>query len=169
MTVYSLPFDSTFSPNGVRRDMNRLMQEVFQTTRSAVGPQMPRADATEHPHGFTLELELPGISPDRVEVVAEDGVLVVRGGHETREATEGSRVIFAERSVGQFERRFRLPKSADLNAIEATYADGVLTISVPKVAPAQPRRVQVTVDQRVRSASERQSVGAGSETPDRTN
>ena len=152
MTVYSLPFESTFSPNGVRRDMNRLMQEVFQTTRSAAGAMAPRANALEHPRGFTLEMELPGISPDRVEVVAEDGVLVVRGGHEARELAEGSRVIFAERAVGQFERRFRLPKSADLNAIEATYADGMLTISVAKLAPAQPRRVQVTVDQRVRSA-----------------
>ena len=73
-------------------------------------------------------------------------MLVVRGSRTVRELAEGERRLVGERALGQFTRRFRLPKTADANTLAASYAHGVLTVRVSKVAPAQPRRVPITVD-----------------------
>jgi HSP20 family protein len=76
---------------------------------------------------------------------AEDGVLTVRGERVRLELAEGERLLIGETTQGQFVRQFRLPKSADLQAIQAAYDLGVLTVRVAKLAPAQPRRVPVSV------------------------
>ena len=146
MTVYPFQMTAPVSPVGVRREMDRLVQEVFGNHPMQNGGWTPPTDAVEDAQGFTLEMEIPGIAPESVELVAEDGTLIARGEKTPASFGEGSRMVFSERSRGSFERRFRLPKSADLGAIEARYAHGVLTIRVAKHAPAQPRRVQIAVD-----------------------
>lgn len=159
MTIYSFPLNGASlrgattngtitAPTGLRREMDRLVSEVFGAAHpDAPTPRAgftPLADAIEDATSFTLTLDLPGVPGDKLDVLAEDGVLTIRG-ERTREASnqEGARILLAERSAGRFERRFRLPKAADASAIEATHADGVLTVRVAKVAPAQPRRVPV--------------------------
>jgi HSP20 family protein len=92
-------------------------------------------------------MEIPGIAPDSVELLAEDGTLIARGEKARPNFGEGTRMLFGERTHGSFERRFRLPKSADLANVEARYAHGVLSIRIAKHAPAQPRRVQISIDQ----------------------
>jgi HSP20 family protein len=147
MTLYSFPMTAQVAPAGMRREMDRLVQEVFgNDALNGGGMWSPATDGVEDATGFTLELEIPGIAPDAVELVAEDGVLIVRGEKTRAALDEGQRAFLGERVHGAFERRFRLPKSADLSAIEARYAHGVLTVRIAKVAPAQPRRVPITVD-----------------------
>lgn len=153
MTFYSFPMTAPVAPAGMRREMDRLVQEVFggksvNATNGMNGASgwTPATDGVEDATGYTLELEIPGIAPEAVEVLAEDGVLIVRGERTRGNLQEGQRSIFGERTHGSFERRFRLPKSADLSNIEARYALGMLTVRIAKVAPAQPRRVQIAVD-----------------------
>jgi HSP20 family protein len=148
MTIYSLPTLplSTAAGNGMRREMDRLMNEVFGAVRQATHGWTPATDAIEDATGYTLELDVPGLTPESIEVVAEDGVLAIRGRKEARRQVEGARAVLAERAQGEFERRFRLPKAADVAEIRASYQHGVLTVRIAKLAPAQPRRVQVTVD-----------------------
>jgi HSP20 family protein len=152
MTVYPFPMTASVSPAGVRREMDRLVQEVFGNSNGLQrAGWTPPTDAIEDSTGFTLEMEIPGIAPESVELLAEDGVLIARGeksqGSLCQDAPEGTRMLFAERAGGSFERRFRLPKSADLGSIEARYRHGVLTVRVAKHAPAQPRRVEIKIDQ----------------------
>jgi HSP20 family protein len=152
MTVYPFPMTAPVSPAGVRREMDRLVQEVFGNNNALQrAGWTPPTDAVEDSTGFTLEMEIPGIAPDAVELLAEDGVLIARGektqGSRGENAAEGMRMLFAERAGGAFERRFRLPKSADLGSIEAHYSHGVLTVRIAKHAPAQPRRVEIRIDQ----------------------
>jgi HSP20 family protein len=151
MTIYPFPMTAPVSPLGVRREMDRLVQEVFGTNGMQPAGWTPPTDAVEDATGFTLEMEIPGIAPESVELVAEDGVLIARGeksqGNFGENTPEGTRLVFGERARGSFERRFRLPKSADLGSIEANYALGVLTVRVAKHAPAQPRRVEIRIDQ----------------------
>lgn len=148
MSVYRLPlptvFQTSFPAASLRSDMERVMDGLFTSngTNHAIN-----AEAREDATGFTLELEVPGINADALEVLAEDGVLTVRGSRPNRELAEGERVLFAERANGEISRKFRLPKTADLSAISASYANGVLTVRVAKIAPAQPRRVTVNVAQ----------------------
>jgi HSP20 family protein len=146
MTLYSFPMTAA-APAGMRREMDRLVQEVFGAAgMNGSATWTPATDGVEDSTGYTLELELPGIAPDAVELLAEEGVLIVRGEKAAAEMQDGQKRLFGERAHGAFERRFRLPKSADLSNVEARYALGVLTIRVAKVAPAQPRRVPIAVD-----------------------
>jgi HSP20 family protein len=152
MTFYRIPVPdmirATLPTHTLRADMARAMEDVFSTRAEEF---LPRADGRADATGFTIELDVPGISPEQIEVLAEDGVLSIRGertarDQANREGASEERALIGERPQGRFERRFRLPKSADLNAITATYALGVLTVRVAKVAPAQPRRVPIAVD-----------------------
>ena len=124
---------------------NEVLRAIGQDVASFDGSGFPRADAREDATGFTVQLDVPGIAPQGIEVLAEDQLLLVRGSTATAELADGERQLFAERSNGSFERRWRFPKSADLHTIAATYLNGVLTLRIAKVEPAQPRKVPVTV------------------------
>lgn len=140
MTYYRLPLSTAFAPLGLRMDMHRVLDDLLPKPESAWEPS---ADAREDGTGYTLTIDLPGVAPEGVEVVADEGTLVVRGAREGAPAAEGERTVLAERRVGRFARRFRLPKHADLHAVTASAAHGVLTIRVAKTLPAQPRRIVV--------------------------
>ena len=143
--TYTFPIAPTFPTIALRREIERLFDDAAAARPASQG-WTPAVSLREDAAGFTFELDVPGVDPDAVEVVAEDGVLTVRGSRATREATEGEKTVLHEAPRGTFARRFRLPKTADLQAVSATYALGVLTVQVAKVAPAQPRRVPVTVE-----------------------
>ena len=143
MTFYTLPLSAHPLPTlSLRRELDRLFDDVFVNRPTAAW--QPAADAREDSTGFTLTLDVPGLTPESVEVLAEDGTLTVKGARPAATLAEGERTLFAERSRGAFVRRFRLPKSADTQAIAATYAHGVLALRIGKLVPAQPRRVPVT-------------------------
>jgi HSP20 family protein len=143
MSTYAMPFAPTMPMNGLRKEIDRLFDDVF-----VGGPNAwkPAVDVRESSDGFVFEFDVPGASPESLDVVMEEGMLVLRGQRASRDVAEGERRLVAERFTGNFERRFRLPKSADVNSITANYAHGVLSVRVAKVAPAQPRRVRITVD-----------------------
>jgi HSP20 family protein len=147
MSVYRFPLptilQASFPHHALRQDVQRVMNDVFTTSD---GTLPPSTDAREDAVGFTLEVDVPGIAPDAIEVLAEEGVLTVRGARPERELGAEEKLVFTERARGPVSRRFRLPKSADLSAISASYANGVLTVRVAKLAPATPRRVAVNVE-----------------------
>lgn len=138
MTFYSLPLTRAAAPANMRREVDRLVNEVFGAS--------PATDLVETQTRWILTIDMPGVPSDKVEVLTEEGVLTVRGEKPAARATEESRLLLNERRTGTFERRFRLPKMADAASIEASYTDGVLTVSVAKVAPAEPRRISVQID-----------------------
>jgi HSP20 family protein len=76
----------------------------------------------------------------------EKGVLTIRGSRETRSGDELDGYRRAERVRGSFERRFSLPRAADADAVSADYRSGVLTVTIPKQAAAQPRRIEVELN-----------------------
>jgi len=154
MTIFSIPMPhSAIANNGVRRELNRYFNETLQTraanltTAAPNGPTAftPAVDVREDVDGFTISLDLPGVSASAVEVLADDNVITVKGEKRRAELSEGERLISAERAHGAFTRSFRLPKSADVGRIEARFTDGQLDIRVAKTAPVQPRKVEVQV------------------------
>lgn len=142
--TYTFPIVSAFPATSLRREIDRLFEEVTTGRPQSAGWQ-PAVTAREEATGITIDIDVPGVSPEQVEVLAEDGVLTVKGTRKLRPAQEGERTYLAERPQGAFVRKFRLPKSADLQSVSAQYAHGVLTVHVAKVAPAEPRRVPVSV------------------------
>jgi HSP20 family protein len=160
MPMYSVPLRSALPDNGFRRELDRFFEDVVNARPQSAATWQPATDATEDAAGYTLLIELPGVSPSGVEVLSEDGLLTVRGTKSAPELQPGQQVAFAERTHGDFVRRFRLPKSADLQTVTASYALGVLTVRVAKLVPAQPRRVPITVP-----AAQETQPAAASETP----
>lgn len=128
---------------GLRREIDRLFEDTFGGDARRSG-WAPAVDIREDSKEIALEVELPGIKPSDVEVTAENGVLTIRGEKQST-STEGNegRYHVVERSYGSFTRSFQLPQGVDDQRIEADFADGLLTVRIPKAALAQPRRIEI--------------------------
>jgi HSP20 family protein len=128
--------------NRFQRDLDRLFVAP-QTTAAESGAWLPPVDILEEEGQFLLHVDLPGVDPKAVEITSEQGVLTVRGQRATakNETRDGYRRV--ERLTGEFQRRFSLPETADVQNIKARSVHGVLEITVPKLAQVQPQRIAV--------------------------
>ncbi len=99
----------------------------------------PATEASADQEAYDISMELPGVSEDDIELSVEDGVVTVRGEKKTQSEKSGDTWYFSERQYGAFRRSFRLPGDADGANASARMKDGVLHISVPKLAPEKPR------------------------------
>src|SRR5882757_6799278 len=126
----------------LQKDIDRLFSAP-QTTAADSGAWLPPVDIHEEANQFVLNVDLPGVDPKTVEITSDQGVLTIRGQREEsrREAREGYRRI--ERITGEFQRRFSLPESADVQNIKAKAVNGVLEVAFPKLAQVQAHRVTV--------------------------
>ena len=139
----------TTRPFGTSLDRMLTLNRTFdQVLNGSLAGRMwvPALDVAEQREAYVVHLELPGVSPDQVDITFEQNVLTIRG---TKPASfdvqqDGElRVFAAERASGSFERSVRLPEFVDAEQISATYANGVLTVTVPKAQAAQARKIEV--------------------------
>jgi HSP20 family protein len=128
--------------NRFQKDMDRLFA-VPQTTATDSGAWLPPVDIHEEANQFVVNVDLPGVDPKAVEITSDQGVLTIRGHREDSraKAREGHRRI--ERISGEFQRRFGLPDTADVQSIKAKAVHGVLEITIPKLAQVQPVKIAV--------------------------
>lgn len=104
---------------------------------------VPAVDIREEQGRFLVEADVPGVSPEDIDVTMENGVLSIRGERKHEAVSEKGGVRRVERSQGMFYRRFSLPDSADPDAIKARGSNGVLIIEIGKRETALPRRIPV--------------------------
>jgi HSP20 family molecular chaperone IbpA len=102
----------------------------------------PAVDVAERPDAFVVQLDVPGARSESLDIAFEKGELTVTARVEPRTA-KGARLLMREYDVGDYQRTFRLSEAIDPSSIEATLANGVLTVRLPKAPHAQPRRIQV--------------------------
>ena len=107
---------------------------------------VPKLDITESDEGYTVSAELPGVKQEDLEVVFEDNVLTLKGEKKNGAEAEENGVRRSELRFGSFERRvaFRSPIAED--DVTARYADGLLTIAVPKPPEERPKVRTVPVE-----------------------
>ncbi|MGK8505729.1 Hsp20/alpha crystallin family protein [Nocardia asiatica] len=130
--------------------LDRLTQQVFGTAaRPAVMPMDAWRDGDE----FFVELDLPGIEPDSLDLDVERNVVTVRASRPALD--QGRSMIAAERTRGVFSRQLFLGENLDTDRIRADYRDGVLRLIVPVAEQAKPRKIEVA-----RHDSERQAINA---------
>ena len=131
---------------GLRREIDRLFDDTFAGAGQIQTGWIPATDIRETDAALTLEMELPGIAPEMVEVTTDKGILTIKGRREATQANEGekSRWHVTERVHGAFQRSFHLPEGVEGGAIEATYSNGLLTVRLPKAPKAEPKKIQIT-------------------------
>ncbi|RWW09916.1 hypothetical protein BHE74_00041685 [Ensete ventricosum] len=105
------------------------------------------ADVKELPGFYVFVVDMPELKPNEIKVqVEDDSVLVVSGERrrkeEEEEEKEEVKYLRMERRMGKFMRRFSLPENANVDVVSATYKDGVLTITVEKLPPPEPKKTK---------------------------
>ncbi|WP_225830167.1 Hsp20/alpha crystallin family protein [Streptomyces sp. NK08204] len=122
------------------RDLDRLTQQMFGTlARPAVMP----IDAYQMGDAFVVHFDLPGVDPDTVDLNVERNVLTVRAERPGPDADEVD-LLVAERPHGVFSRQLLLGDSLDPEKITAHYDAGVLTLNIPVMKEAKPRRIEIS-------------------------
>lgn len=131
----------------LRKELDRLFEPygaaADDQSSAATCDWIPPVDIKEEKDRYVLRADIPGVDPKDIEIIAENGILTIRGNRpgETRESRVGySRV---ERPCGTFYRRFSLPDTADLAQIAARSSNGVLEIGIPKLTHTLSRTVKV--------------------------
>lgn len=125
------------------RELDRLTQDMLASVGSRLRPVMMPMDAYRTGEKVVVNLDLPGIDPASIDLTVEKNVLTISG-ERTWDPGEEVEVIAAERPQGTFSRQLFLGDGLDTEHVEASYVNGVLTVTVPLVEQAKPRRVQIT-------------------------
>ncbi len=129
---------------GYRRDLSSSSrQDAKNGTRST---WQPAVDIRENEQSFVIDVDLPGMTREEVQVQVKEEVLHVQGKREAQVLSEGDRALRSERRFGEFERRFTMPENVRAEGIEARFEHGVLRIVLPKVEEAQPKAFDVQVN-----------------------
>jgi HSP20 family protein len=108
------------------------------------GTFQPTVDIAETDKEYKVTAECPGMTKDDIKVSLEGNVLTLSGEKEHKEEKKEKESYHSERRYGKFVRTFTLPAKVDCKKIAGTYKDGVLEIVLPKVAEAQPQRIQIS-------------------------
>ncbi|WP_326637792.1 Hsp20/alpha crystallin family protein [Nonomuraea fuscirosea] len=119
------------------RQFDRLTRQAFDHGSAA----MPM-DGLRRADDVLLRFDLPGIDPDSIEVTVDRGVLSVSARRE-EEIADDERLFVRERTMGTFTRRVYLSEHLDSDKIDAGYANGVLTVRIPVLERAKPRKVEI--------------------------
>ncbi|MGH9276321.1 MAG: Hsp20/alpha crystallin family protein [Acidimicrobiales bacterium] len=141
------------------RDFDRLAQQVLGT------PARPAAmpiDAFRRGDEFVVEFDLPGVDAGSIDLTVEKNVLTVHA-ERRRNDVEGVELLVGERPHGTFSRQLFLGEGLDTDRIDASYADGVLTLRLPIAEKAKPRRVPISVSAPGRSAIDARSEDTSSD------
>jgi len=130
------------------RDMDRLFESMFSSTARPHSADVhgrwfsAPLNLWEDEETIHIEMEVPGVEMKDIEILTTGDELTIKGQREIA-VPEDARVLRRERGTGTFERKTSLPIEVDVEKVEATLKDGVLTVKLPKVAARRPRRVEV--------------------------
>ena len=134
------------------RRLNSVLDEAFNSwpfqseqNGTLTSAWLPACDVFEDKDAVKIVAEVPGVTPEDVKISLENNVLTIRGEKKQQAEESSERVHRYERTYGAFERAFSLPASVDAERIAATYAHGILTVTIPKAERARPREIPVKV------------------------
>ena len=125
------------------RDLDRIAERMFSSAVD-LGQAMRAMPIDLYRDGdrWVLKCDLPGVDPGSVDVDVDGRVMTIRA--ERPAGPEGAEWLVAERVSGTFARQLTLGDAVDLEKISASYADGVLTLTLPVAEAAKPRKIAVT-------------------------
>jgi HSP20 family protein len=123
------------------RDFN----QILHNQAGSVSAFIPPADLLVDDDGVTVYMDVPGLRAENLDIELENDVLTVRGERRFPYAREDGKgpVRRIERGFGRFERTLRVPPGLDPETVEASLADGILTLRIPKPETQRPRRIEI--------------------------
>jgi HSP20 family protein len=136
--------------NTIQSEMNRLFNTYFDSPTPANGGAtlrrwIPAMDLVETEQEFVLRADLPGVDESDVKIELEDRVLTIAGERKAEHEERKEGYYRVERSSGAFTRTLTLPEGVNPDAIQASFAKGVLEVRIPKPEEKKPHRVSISV------------------------
>jgi HSP20 family protein len=134
----------------MQREINKMFDTFFRGGMMeegdlATASWAPAVDIAEHDNEYLVKLELPGVNKDDVKITMQENILIVRGEKKQEKESKDSNYRRVERSFGSFQRSFTLPTTVKSDKIEASYKDGILSITLPKAEEAKRKQIEVKV------------------------
>ncbi|HTP24903.1 MAG TPA: Hsp20/alpha crystallin family protein [Anaeromyxobacteraceae bacterium] len=138
-------FDSPFTDlDQLRREMLRLIDAASAETAGVEGTGVfPPLNITQDDNNFYLRAEVPGVRANELSVSAVKNRVLLAGRRAIEREHEQASYHRKERAEGSFNRTVSLPMEVDSGRVEARYADGILTVTLPKAEEAKPRQITV--------------------------
>jgi HSP20 family protein len=132
--------------NQLHGQINRYLDRDFSeaaVSSAATADWVPPADIEEYRDKFVLRLDVPGVDIAAIDITLDHGILSVSGERKVEVEAKDIERRRLERPQGRFHRRFTLPDTVDTGAVHAAGRNGIIEITIPKQAKAQPRKIQV--------------------------
>jgi HSP20 family protein len=126
----------------LQREMNRLFED-YSPMRQRSAPSYPALNVWSNEEGLLVTAEVPGVSPQDIEVNVIGETLTLSGVRRPDELNEGARYHRQERGYGKFSRTLQLPFPVTVDKIEASFKDGVLSVRLPRAEEDKPRKIAV--------------------------
>lgn len=134
----------------LRDEIDRLfdspLNEWTSTSQQFLNGWLPAIDLYDEGDHLVLKAELPGINKDELDISLHGDVLTLSGERKDTGEYKDAEVFRSERYVGRFQRSLTLPMMVDANKVQASYKDGILTVTLPKAEEAKPKRIDVKVN-----------------------
>lgn len=138
---------NTFST--IQDEMTRLFEDNFARTRrspSAITAWAPAVDIFETEHELVLKADLPDLDEKDIDVRVENNMITLSGERKFEKELKEDNYLRVERSYGSFSRSFSLPNTVKMDAVQAEYKNGVLTVRLPKREESKPKQIKIGVN-----------------------
>jgi HSP20 family protein len=140
--------------NSLQGEMNRLFNSFFDDEGSGRRRWAPAVDLLEREDSLVLKADLPGLREEDVTIEVRDNVLTISGERQSDVEDKQNGYYRVERAFGSFSRSLTLPEGVDADRIEASFANGVLEVTIPKPEQRKPRRIAISGKETLEGSAE---------------
>jgi HSP20 family protein len=134
----------------LRDEIDRLfdspLDALTSTSQQFLNGWLPSVDLHEEENQLVLKAELPGMKKEDIDISLHGDVLTLSGERKEEAVHEKAEVYRAERFLGKFQRTLTLPIAVDGSKVQASYKDGILTVTLPKAAEAKPKQIEIKAE-----------------------
>jgi len=149
---YQEPEQTTWSPFDRLATLRDEMNRLFEGSLPGFGQNLgffsgwsPALDLFEDKDTVFVQVELPGMKREDIDISLHDGALTISGERKQQSEAREGETFRSERYFGRFHRTVTLPTAVDANRVKATYKEGILTVELPKTEEAKPKQIQVNI------------------------
>lgn len=132
----------TISPWQEMENFRRLANTI-NSPGIRVRPSFPAMNIWANQDGAIVEVKLPGVNPEDIDISIEGQTVTIAGSHPQKAFDDGEKYLRRERRFGNFSRSFELPFTIEADKVEATFKNGILSIALPQAEADKPKKIAV--------------------------